>query len=108
MKLVWLPVGLFLFCAQAFASEITFENKLFEGKKTWLPKLTEVAAGKTTLKIVNTLAEPHGFNIPGIADSLVIQPNETKVVKDVVLKAGKYPVNCQMHPAHVGAEIVVK
>jgi hypothetical protein len=108
MKLVWLSAGIIFLNAQAFASEITFENKLVDGKKTWLPKMTEVAAGKTTVKIVNTLAEPHGFNMPGVANSLVIQGNETKVLKDVDLKAGKYSVSCQMHPAHVGADVVVK
>lgn len=95
--------------AVAATMDVTFENKLVNGKKTWLPNDVKVKEGtKLNLTINNTLDEPHGFEIPGIQPAIVINPHEVKKVTVTVSKKGQYDVRCQMHPAHVGAKLTVE
>ncbi len=90
--------------------KITVTNKLVDGKKTWLPADIKLKAGeKVELSLVNTLAEPHGFNAPGMAQDVVVNANETKVVSFTAPKeAGTVKYTCHLHPAHVGGNIIVQ
>lgn len=92
--------------AKTEATALTFENKLVDGKKTWLPAIAKIQASKkVSIKLVNTLPEPHGFEIPGHITEIV-GANETKtVVLDEIKKGETLAVKCQLHPAHVGAKI---
>lgn len=106
-------VASLLVSATSFAAakqEIVFENKLVDGKKVWLPAEAKVKDGTdVTIKLVNTLPEPHGFDLPGYADKVVVQANETKVLKTFKAnKKGKHAISCQLHPAHVGAALIIE
>ena len=92
--------------AKPETAAVTFENKLVDGKKTWLPAVAKVKAGeKIVIKVTNTLAEPHGFEIPGKVTE-VIPANESKMVTLSSIKKGEtLEVKCQLHPAHVGAKL---
>ena len=92
------------------AQKITFTNEVINGKKTWTPGEASVKAGeKLEIVLVNKLADPHGFNAPGLINAPVVVPgNKTETVVVDAPKAGTYKFNCQLHPAHVGGQIKVQ
>ena len=87
----------------------TFTNKLIDGKKTWLPTTYTFKVGQdVALKLVNTLADPHGFSAPGLTEDIVVLGGQTKTINFSPKKAGVYPYKCQLHPAHVGGTIIIE
>lgn len=94
--------------APAPVTKLTFTNKLVGDKKVWEPSEAKIPAGKVEITFVNTLADPHGFNAPGVVESVVVQGNETKTITVDTSKSGAYKFSCQLHPAHVGGTITVQ
>lgn len=89
-------------------AEISFEAKMVAGKKIWSPAETKVTAGMpVTLKVHNTLPEPHGFEIKGYIKPQTIGANETKTFSITPKKSGELIVSCHLHPAHVPAKMHV-
>ena len=86
---------------------LIFTNIMHDGKKVWIPRSTDVVPGKYTFELVNNLAAPHGFEIKGLVKPVVVPAHGKKQVT-VDMKKGNYKISCHMHPAHVGAEIIVK
>ena len=65
---------------------------------------------KVTVKLVNNVpSEParHGFAIPAYNIQEVVNRGEPKTVEFTADKAGVFPFNCQLHPAHVGGQLIV-
>lgn len=79
------------------------------GKNVFIPSTIVVVAGKpVTLSIFNTTDVPHGFAIPGIKVEAVLPVQEELAVKLPALEGGHvYRINCQLHPAHRTATLVV-
>ena len=89
------------------AAHVTITNKLIDGKKTWLPADIKVKASEPVeLELVNTLPDPHGFNLPGLAPNVVVPGNSKTMVKFTATKKETIKFNCQLHPAHVGGSVV--
>jgi hypothetical protein len=89
--------------------KIEFVNVLVGDKKVWQPSDAKLAQGKKyEIVLKNTLAEPHGFEAPGLTEPLVVLANETKTVIVSPTKAGVFPFKCQLHPAHVGGTLTVQ
>ncbi len=81
--------------------------------KFWLPSTIVVQAGdKVTLNLKNEVpgtSTTHGFELPAYNVSEVVTRGEKpKVVHFTVDKAGVYPYYCQLHPGHVGGQLVVE
>ncbi len=83
-----------------------------QGVKIWVPETIVAKKGDTVkLKLVNKLANPHGFQISafgiekivGVADS----PEGTVEVSFTADKAGVFPIACQLHPTHVTGQLVI-
>jgi len=93
------------------AMSFTVVNIEYEGSKLWLPGTITVKKGtKVTLKLVNNVpADPaqHGFAIPAYNVAELVTRGEPKTVEFIADKAGVFPIICQLHPAHVGGELVV-
>ena len=88
---------------------VTFTNRLVDGKKTWLPATAKFKAGqKVEIKLVNTLSEPHGFSMPGLIEDIIVNSGETKSINFTPKNAGTFPFKCQLHPAHVGGSITIE
>ena len=89
----------------------TVVNVEYEGTKIWLPGTIVVKKGsKVTLKLINNVPtdpKEHGFAIPDYNVAEVVNRGEAKTVEFVANKAGVFPFICQLHPAHVGGELVV-
>src|SRR5215470_184544 len=88
---------------------LTLVNIEYEGTKIWLPGTITVAKGtKVTLKLINnTPSGDHGFQLPAFGVATVVKKGEPATVEFTVDKVGVFPYSCQLHPAHVGGQLVV-
>jgi heme/copper-type cytochrome/quinol oxidase subunit 2 len=79
------------------------------GKNVFIPSTIVVTGGKpVTLSIFNTTEIPHGFSIAGIGLETVLSPQQESRIQLPALEGGHvYRVNCQLHPAHRTATLVV-
>ena len=90
-----------------------YNRHLPDGKtKFWLPATLTVNQGdKVSLTLKNDIeGEPnqHGFSIPAYnITELITRGAKPKTVDFTADKAGVFIYNCQIHPPHVGGELVV-
>ena len=91
--------------------EFTVVNIEYEGSKLWLPGTLVVHKGdKVKIKLINNVkADPnqHGFKIAAVNVEEVVTRGEPKTVEFTADKEGVFPITCQLHPAHVGGQLVV-
>ena len=81
--------------------------------KIWYPSTIVVEPGdKVTLTLKNEIpgtAVTHGFALSAFNISEIVTRGEKpKVVHFTADKPGIYPYFCQLHPAHVGGQLVVE
>ena len=97
-------------CAEEVRN-FTVVNIEYEGTKIWVPGTLVVHKGdKVKVKLINNVkSDPnqHGFAIPALNVEAVVTRGEPKEIEFVAGKVGIFPINCQLHPAHVGGELVV-
>jgi heme/copper-type cytochrome/quinol oxidase subunit 2 len=95
----------------AKAISFTVVNVEYAGTKVWVPGTLVVNKGsKVTLRLVNNVpSDPnqHGFAIPAYRIAEIVNRGATRTVEFTADKAGIFPIICQLHPAHVGGELVV-
>jgi len=85
-------------------------NANIGGKNVYLPATVVAVKGVTKrLSIFNVHDTPHGFRIAGLGIETVLNPGQETVVElPATMEAGKvYGINCQLHPPHRGASLVV-
>ena len=89
----------------------TVVNIEYEGSKVWTPATLVVKKGTLVkLKLINNVpSDPnqHGFAIPAYNIAEVVTRGEPKTLEFKADKDGIFPINCQLHPAHVGGQLVV-
>jgi heme/copper-type cytochrome/quinol oxidase subunit 2 len=89
----------------------TVANVEYEGTKIWVPSTLVVKKGsKVKIKLINNVpSDPnqHGFAIPAYNVAEVVTRGEPKQVEFTANKEGVFPIICQLHPAHVGGQLVV-
>ena len=110
-----LAMGVVLLAAAAVHAdavhEFTVVNVEYEGTKIWLPATLVVHKGdKVKIKLINNVkADPnqHGYKIAAFNVEAVVTRGEPQTVEFTADKAGIFPITCQLHPAHVGGELVV-
>ena len=107
-------VGLLLVTVSASAHaedvSVTLVNVDYEGTKMWLPGTVVVKKGsRVRIKLINNVpSEPsHGFAIPAYGVAEVVNRGEPKQVEFTASRDGVFPMICQLHPAHVGGQLVV-
>jgi len=94
--------------AAAEPKKFTLINVLLEGTKIWLPSNLIVHQGDAVeLTLINKLDEPHGFKIAAFGIEEVVQPRAQTTVKLTAARPGAYDYTCQMHPPHVGGQMLV-
>ncbi|HVN84651.1 MAG TPA: cupredoxin domain-containing protein [Candidatus Binatia bacterium] len=91
--------------------EFTVVNLEYEGSKLWLPSTLVVHKGdKVKIKLINNVkSDPnqHGYKIAAMNVEEVVTRGEPKSVEFTADKEGVFPITCQLHPAHVGGQLVV-
>jgi nitrosocyanin len=125
MRHVWrifarISLGVIVLGAAAFAPgvlradsphDFTVINLEYEGSKAFVPSVLVVHKGDTVkIKVINNIkSEPpqHGFAIPDFKIEEVVNRGETKEVQFTADKAGVFDIKCQLHPAHIHAQLVV-
>ncbi len=104
-------LALALLGTSAFADTQKFVMNTVEidGVKMWLPSTMVVKKGDNVeITATSRLGKGtiHGFTIEGF--KIVEAADEKgKVIKFTADKAGIFPFRCQLHPAHVGGQLVV-
>jgi nitrosocyanin len=97
--------------AEDASMSFTVVNLEYEGSKVWTPGTLVVKKGTLVkLKLINNVASDpnqHGFAIPAYNIAEVVTRGEPKTVEFKADKDGVFPIICQLHPAHVGGELVV-
>ncbi len=97
--------------ARAAEQSFTVVNIEYEGSKVFVPSTLVVHQGDhVKIKVVNNIkADPnqHGFAIPDYKIEKVVTRGEPQEVEFDATEAGIFPIKCQLHPAHVGGELVV-
>ena len=92
----------------ADVKKFTLINVLLDGAKVWLPSSVIVKQGETVeLTLDNKLDAPHGFKIEALGIETVVQPKSKTTVQFTPDQAGIYPYFCQMHPPHIGGQLLV-
>src|SRR5262245_48415321 len=90
--------------------QFTVVNIEYEGSKIWVPSTLVVHKGdKVKVKLINNVkSDPnqHGFAIPALKVEAVVTRGEPKEIEFTADQAGVFPIICQLHPAHVGGELV--
>ena len=96
--------------ARAENVSFTVVNLEYEGTKIWLPGTLVVKKGtRVSIKLVNNApSDPtHGFAIPAYGVAQIVPRGEPKQLEFTADKVGVFPIICQLHPAHVGGQLVV-
>jgi nitrosocyanin len=92
-------------------STITVVNLEYQGTKIWVPGSIVVKKGsQVTLKLINNVppeGSQHGFTIPAYGVAAVVTMGTPETVTFTADREGIFPLFCQMHPAHVGGQLVV-
>ncbi len=79
-----------------------------QGVKVWLPTSLVVRKGdKAIVKLINKLDTEHGYRIVGYNIERVVQGDQSSTIEFTADKAGIFGIDCQLHPAHVGGQLVV-
>jgi plastocyanin len=95
----------------AAEQSFTVVNVEYEGSKMFVPATLVVHQGDhVKIKVVNNIkADPnqHGFAIPDYKIEKVVTRGEPQEVEFDASQAGIFPIKCQLHPAHVGGQLVV-
>ena len=106
--LLLLTLVLHLGSAAAEPKKFTLINVALDDTKIWLPSSLIVHAGdEVEITLINKLDLPHGFKIEAFGIETVLQPMSQTTVRFTAANPGLYPFICQLHPPHIGGEILV-
>lgn len=88
--------------------KFTLINVALDGTKIWLPSSIMVHQGdEVELTLINKLDDPHGFELKAFGIEQVVQPKSQMTVKFTAATPGTYSYICQMHPPHLGGQLLV-
>jgi len=88
--------------------KFTLINVLLDGTKIWLPSSIMVQQGDAVeLTLINTLDDPHGFEIKSFGIEQLVQPKSQMTVQFTASTPGAHSYICQMHPQHLGGQILI-
>ena len=83
----------------------------YEGSKVWVPgTLIVKKSDKVKINLINNIkSEPntHGYAIDAYGIKEVIARGEPKSVTFTADKTGIFTIYCQLHPKHIGGQLLV-
>jgi plastocyanin domain-containing protein len=98
--------------AAAQTRQFTVVSVEVDGTKFWLPSTLVVDQGDTVkIKLLNkvpTDPNQHGYAIPDYGIAEVVTRGEPKDIEFTADKPGIFPINCQLHPPHIGGQLIVR
>ena len=91
--------------------EVILVNIEFEGAKIWVPGPVVVKQGDNVrIRAINNVkSEPpvHGIAIDAYGIQALVNVGKPEIIEFKADKAGIFPIFCQLHPSHVGTQLVV-
>lgn len=91
--------------------EVTIVAVQYEGTKVWVPATIAVNEGdRVKVNLINKIpTDPaqHGWAIDAFKVAKVVNRGEPTAVEFVAAKQGVFPIYCQLHPSHVGGQLIV-
>lgn len=89
--------------------ELTLVNIEYEGTKVWVPATVIVKKGeRVKLTLVNNAPSGiHGFSIKDFGVLVSVQKGKKEEVEFTASAAGLFKTQCQLHPAHLGGQLLV-
>lgn len=85
-------------------------NIEYKGSKMWIPGTLIAKKGETVkIKLTNnTPSGKHGFAIDAVGVKVeVAGDGQPATVEFKAAEAGLFPIYCQLHPAHIGGQLLV-
>lgn len=83
----------------------------YQGTKIWVPGTLIVKKGqKVKITLINNIkSDPntHGYSIDEFGIKVVVARGEPKTVEFNADKEGLFKIYCQIHPAHIGGQLLV-
>ncbi|MBI2119899.1 MAG: cupredoxin domain-containing protein [Elusimicrobia bacterium] len=96
---------------QAGVREFSIVAIEYRGTKVWVPGTLIVRKGdKVKIKLINNInSDPntHGFAIDEFGIKKVVARGEIETVEFSADKEGLFTIYCQLHPAHIGGQLLV-
>jgi nitrosocyanin len=93
------------------APTVTVAAVEYEGTKLWVPSTVVVNKGDhVKINLINKIpTDPaqHGWAVDAFKVAKVVNRGEPASVEFVADTAGIFPIYCQLHPAHVGGQLIV-
>jgi nitrosocyanin len=106
-----IPIGFGGVVGAQSTTEVTLVNVEFEGTKIWIPGPVVVKKGDTVrIKAINNVkSEPpvHGLAIEAYGIQSLVTVGKPETIEFTADRAGLFPINCHLHPPHVGTQLVV-
>ncbi len=94
------------------ARHFTEVSVLIGNTKFWLPSTIVVDQGdKVEITLKNEVpgaGNQHGFEIPGYNIEKVVTAGKPEKVEFTADKPGLFTFGCQLHPGHVGGQLIVR
>ena len=88
--------------------KITLVNYQIEGTKQWVPgTIAGYEDEQLEITLINKAKGPHGFTIPSHKVTEVVKKGEKKTITITLKEEGIYPMKCQLHPAHIGGQLII-
>src|SRR5205807_2362790 len=69
--------------------------------------VTVTEGDKVDIRVDNDTDKAHGFSIDAENVHRVIKPHQPQTVSFTPKKTGEFRIYCQLHPAHVPAQLIV-
>ncbi len=93
--------------------KFTLDSVLIGETKFWLPSTIVVEQGdKVELTLKNEVPgvqnNQHGFAIPAYNIATIVTAGKPEKVSFTADKPGVFVFGCQLHPAHVGGQLIVR
>ena len=110
MKKLLLATFLCLFSFSGYSAKrvIKLVNHQYEGVKQWLPGTIYANKGDDVeIHLINKKGI-HGFRIKAFNIQEQVSSKEIKKVSFKASKKGIFKVDCQMHGAHVGGQLIIQ
>jgi len=97
--------------AETVKREFTVVAIAYQGAKLWIPATLIVNKGdKVKITLINKIkSDPatHGYAIDAYKIKEVTERGKPKTVQFTADKDGLFNIYCQLHPAHIGGQLLV-
>lgn len=92
-------------------AEFTVVNVEYEGNNIWLPSPLVVKKGsRVKINLINNVKKDpnvHGFAVDAFSVLATVNRGKPETVEFKADKAGVFRIHCQLHPKHIGGQILV-